>query len=99
MLDVTGKLVARIVQIHLQQLVERELPEMQCNFRKGTKLHRYDFYGVAADQEIAKPEPSRNSHNVYPLFLAILFPCHHLLFLLYSFNFCVSDNEVHRIFS
>ena len=30
-----GKLVARIVQSRLQALVEKELPESQCGFRRG----------------------------------------------------------------
>ena len=35
LLDVVGKLVARIVQNRLQMLAERELPESQCGFRRG----------------------------------------------------------------
>ena len=35
LLDVVGKLVARIVQERLQKLAEDELPESQCGFRKG----------------------------------------------------------------
>ena len=35
LLDVVGKLVARIVQKRLQVLAERELPESQCGFRRG----------------------------------------------------------------
>ena len=33
LLDVVGKLVARIVQSRLQVLAEKELPESQCGFR------------------------------------------------------------------
>ena len=35
LLDVVGKVVARILQERLQKLVEDELPESQCGFRKG----------------------------------------------------------------
>ena len=35
LLDVVGKLVARIVQNRLQVLAEKELPESQCGFRRG----------------------------------------------------------------
>ena len=35
LLEVVGKVVARIVQNHLQQLAEQVLPEPQCGFRKG----------------------------------------------------------------
>ena len=35
LLDVVGKVVARILQDRLQQLAEEELPESQCGFRKG----------------------------------------------------------------
>ena len=35
LLDVVGKVVARIVQNRLQVLAERELPESQCGFRRG----------------------------------------------------------------
>ena len=34
LLDVVGKLVARVVQNRSQQLAERELPESQCGFRR-----------------------------------------------------------------
>ena len=35
LLDVVGKLVARVLQERLQQLAEEVLPESQCGFRKG----------------------------------------------------------------
>ena len=35
LLDVVGKVIARILQDRLQQLAEEELPESQCGFRKG----------------------------------------------------------------
>ena len=35
LLDVVGKLVARVVQTRLQKLAENELPESQCGFRRG----------------------------------------------------------------
>ena len=35
LLEVMGKVVARIIQGKLQKLAERELPESQCDFRKG----------------------------------------------------------------
>ena len=35
LLDVVGKVVARVIQERLQQLAEEELPEAQCGFRKG----------------------------------------------------------------
>ena len=35
LLDVVGKLVARVVQGRLQKLAEIELPESQCGFRRG----------------------------------------------------------------
>ena len=35
MLDVVGKVVARILQERLQRVVEEELPESQCGFRRG----------------------------------------------------------------
>ena len=35
LLDVIGKIVARILQERLQKLAENELPESQCGFRKG----------------------------------------------------------------
>ena len=35
LLDVVGKLAARIVQSRLQMVAERELPESQCGFRRG----------------------------------------------------------------
>ena len=36
LLDVVGKLLARIVQSRLQVLAEKELPEFQCGFRQGS---------------------------------------------------------------
>ena len=36
LLDVVGKLLAKIVQSRLQVLVEKELPESQCGFRQGS---------------------------------------------------------------
>ena len=35
LLDVVGKVVARVLQERLQELSEEELPESQCGFRKG----------------------------------------------------------------
>ena len=35
LLDVVGKVVARIIQERLRSLAEEELPESQCGFRKG----------------------------------------------------------------
>ena len=35
LLEVVGKVVAKLIQIRLQQLAERVLPESQCGFRKG----------------------------------------------------------------
>ena len=35
LLDMVGKVVARIVQSRLQVLAEKELPESQCGFRRG----------------------------------------------------------------
>ena len=35
LLDVVGKVVARVVQDRLQMLAEQELPETQCGFCKG----------------------------------------------------------------
>ena len=35
LLEVVGKLVARVIQERLQKLAEEELPESQCGFRKG----------------------------------------------------------------
>ena len=35
LLDVVGKVVARVVQLRLQQVAEEELPESQCGFRRG----------------------------------------------------------------
>ncbi len=35
LLDVVGKLAARLVQNRLQIIAERELPESQCGFRRG----------------------------------------------------------------
>ena len=35
LLDVAGKIVARILQERLQMFAEQELPESQCGFRKG----------------------------------------------------------------
>ena len=35
LLDVVGKVVARVLQVRLQKLAEEELPESQCGFRKG----------------------------------------------------------------
>ena len=35
LLDLVGKVVARVVQNRLQSLAERELPESQCGFRQG----------------------------------------------------------------
>ena len=35
LLDVVGKVIARILQDRLQKLAEDELPESQCGFRKG----------------------------------------------------------------
>ena len=35
LLDVVGKVVARILQERLQRMAEEELPESQCGFRKG----------------------------------------------------------------
>ena len=35
LLEVMGKVVARIIQGRVQKLAERELPESQCGFRKG----------------------------------------------------------------
>ena len=35
LLDVVGKVVARVLQERLQKLAEDELPESQCGFREG----------------------------------------------------------------
>ena len=35
LLDVVGKVVARILQERLQQVAKEELPESQCGFRRG----------------------------------------------------------------
>jgi len=35
LLDVVGKVVARVLQARLQEVAEEELPESQCGFRKG----------------------------------------------------------------
>ena len=35
LLDIVGKLVARVLQERLQRIAEEELPESQCSFRKG----------------------------------------------------------------
>ena len=35
LLDVVGKVVARVLQERLQKIAEDELPESQCGFRKG----------------------------------------------------------------
>ena len=35
LLNVVGKVVARVIQGRLQKLAEEELPESQCGFRKG----------------------------------------------------------------
>ena len=35
LLDVVGKVTARILPDRLQQLAEEELPESQCGFHKG----------------------------------------------------------------
>ena len=35
LLDVVGKVVARVLQVRLQKLAEEELPESQCGFRSG----------------------------------------------------------------
>ena len=35
LLDVVGKVVARVLQVRLQKLAEEELPESQCGFRRG----------------------------------------------------------------
>ena len=35
LLDVVGKVLARIIQGRLQRLAEEQLPESQCGFRKG----------------------------------------------------------------
>ena len=35
LLDVVGKMVARVLQERLQELAEDKLPESQCDFRKG----------------------------------------------------------------
>ena len=35
LLDVVGKVMARILQARLQDLAEEVLPEAQCGFRKG----------------------------------------------------------------
>jgi len=35
LLEVVGKVVARVIQGRSQRLAEKELPESQCGFRKG----------------------------------------------------------------
>ena len=35
LLEVVGKVVARVIQDRLQKLAETQLPESQCGFRKG----------------------------------------------------------------
>ena len=35
MLDVVGKVMARILQERLQRMAEEDLPESQCGFGKG----------------------------------------------------------------
>ena len=35
LLDVVGKVVARVLQVRLHKLAEEELPESQCGFRRG----------------------------------------------------------------
>jgi hypothetical protein len=43
---VVGKLTARIVQSRLQTLAGRELPESQCDFRRGRGCTRTDMIYV-----------------------------------------------------
>ena len=42
--------------------------------------------------------PSRNSHNFYSLFLFYSHDIAYYSSMLYSLNFCVSDNEVHSLY-
>ena len=35
LLDVMGKVVARLIQVRLQKLADKVLPESQCGFRRG----------------------------------------------------------------
>jgi len=37
LLEVVGKVVARVVQGRLQRLAEKQLPKSQCGFRKGRR--------------------------------------------------------------
>ena len=41
LLEVMGKVVARIIQGRLQKLAERELPESQCGFRKDAAVRTW----------------------------------------------------------
>ena len=52
LLDVFGKLFARILKQRLGLVAEMELAESQCGFRKGGKgMRGYDFLCKTADRE------------------------------------------------
>ena len=80
-------------------MLNKNTSGVKCMWLSGYEKQHCGDYHVNASS--SKPEPimlsdlpiipSRISHNFYPLLL-FLFPCHHLLFLLYSLNFySVSD--------
>ena len=60
LLDVVGKVIARILQDCLQQLAEEELPESQCGFRKGKGCSDMIF-GVRQVVEKSWEHRSKNS--------------------------------------
>ena len=44
LLEVAGKVVARILQERLQRVAAEELPESQCGISEGARMHGYDFH-------------------------------------------------------
>ena len=48
LLDITGKVAARIIQERLQDLTEEELPESQCDFEEWAWMIRYGIYCAPA---------------------------------------------------
>ena len=53
LLEVVGKMAARIIQDRLQKVAERELPESQCQFRGGRGCTcRHDIYCETVNREI-----------------------------------------------
>ena len=75
LLDVVGKVVARILQERLQTLAEDELPESQSVFQAGIeKLHRHDLHCASTCGEVGSISPKPSSLSLTSRWPTTLFP-------------------------